>query len=407
MKILILTQYFPPEVGAAQTRLFETVRALMSNGIDVDVFTSMPSYPLGEIFDDYKGCFFKQDNIDGINVYRVWSYASNELGVIKRLFSYGSFTALAMTALTKVKPKPDLIFVESPPLTLGVTGYALGKLWGCPWILNISDLWPDSIFALGAMSNESLAGKSLIKLERFLYGKASGITAVTEGMVSDLLQKKHISKNKLYYLPNGANVEVFQPIENLAERKQKNFLYAGRIGSAHGVEVIAKAAEFTKHRKDICYQIVGDGPELGNLKKLVFNLDITNLNFIEPVPLTEMPYKLNQAYAAFVTLKDLPLFKGTRPAKMMAPLAAGIPIIYSGAGEGADLVKETGAGLVTPPEDEKALAEAVIWLADHPQTACEMGLQGRKFAEDHLDWNVLVKNWLYHVQERLFRKGKI
>lgn len=401
MKILILTQYFPPEVGAAQTRLYETARALMRNGVDVDVFTSMPSYPLGEIFDEYKGCFFKQDNIDGINIYRVWSYASNELGVFKRLFSYGSFTAFALFALAKVKPKPDLIFVESPPLTLGVTGYLLGKLWRCPWILNISDLWPDSIFALGAMSKESLAGKSMIKLEHFLYRKAFGITAVTEGMISDLLQKKHIPQNKLYYLPNGANVETFRPVQNLAERKQKNFIYAGRIGSAHGVEVIAKAADLTKHRKDICYQIVGDGPELENLKKLSSNLKITNLEFINPVPLTEMPHKLNKAYAAFVTLRDLPLFKGTRPAKMMAPLAAGLPIIYSGAGEGAEMVKETGAGIVTPPEDEKALAEAVLWLADHPQDAAEMGIKGRKFAEGHLDWNVLVKNWLHDVQERL------
>jgi hypothetical protein len=93
LKILILTQYFPPEVGAAQTRLYETAQGLLNNGVDVDVFTSMPSYPLGEIFDDYKGCFYRQDKIDGINVYRVWAYASNELGVIKRLFSYGSFTA--------------------------------------------------------------------------------------------------------------------------------------------------------------------------------------------------------------------------------------------------------------------------------------------------------------------------
>ncbi|CEO87733.1 glycosyltransferase [Syntrophaceticus schinkii] len=130
-------------------------------------------------------------------------------------------------------------------------------------------------------------------------------------------------------------------------------------------------------------------------------MKITKLKFMEPVPLTEMPDKLNEAYAALVTLKDLPLFKGTRPAKMMAYMATGLPIVYSGAGEGADLVKETGAGLVTPPEDEKALAEAVIWLADHPQTACEMGMQGRKFAEDHLDWNVLVKNWLHDVQELL------
>lgn len=405
MRILILTQYFPPEVGAAQTRLYETARGLLHNGVDVDVFTAMPSYPMGEIFDDYKGCFAKLEDLDGIKVYRVWAYASNELGVIKRLFSYGSFTVLAMTALTRIKPKPDLIFVESPPLTLGVTAYTLGKLWGCPWILNISDLWPDSIFALGAMSKDSLAGKSMMKLERFLYDKASGITAVTEGMVADLLQNKGVPQDKLYYLPNGANVEAFQPSENLAEGKQKNFIYAGRVGSAHGVEVIAKAAEYTKHRADICYQIVGDGPELGNIKKLASDLKITNLEFMEPVPLTEMPDKLNKAYAALVTLKDLPLFKGTRPAKMMAPLAAALPIVYSGAGEGAELVTKTNAGVVAPPEDGKALAEAVIWLADHPQAACEMGKQGRKFAEDHLDWNVLVKNWLDEVRERLLEKG--
>jgi len=406
MKILILTQYFSPEVGAAQTRLYETARALLRNGVDVDVFTSMPSYPLGKIFDGYKGHFFKQEHIDGISVYRVWSYASNELGVVKRLFSYGSFTALAMAALTKVKPAPDLIFIESPPLTLGLTGYLLGKTWRRPWILNLSDLWPDSIFALGAMSETSSAGKMLIKLEHFLYRKASGITAVTEGMASDLLQKKRIPRNKLYYLPNGANVEAFQPVEKLDKQKRKNFIYAGRIGSAHGVEVIAKAAAFTKHREDICYQIVGDGPELESLKKLASDLNVTGLKFIEPVPLTEMPRKLNEAYAAFVTLKDLPLFKATRPAKMMAPLAAGLPLLYSGSGEGAEMVKESGAGLVTPPEDEKALAEAVLWLADHPQAACEMGSKGRKFAEERLDWNALVKNWLEEVEERLLAKGK-
>jgi colanic acid biosynthesis glycosyl transferase WcaI len=405
LKILILTQYFPPEVGAAQTRLYETARTLLNNGIDVEVFTSMPSYPLGEIFDNYKGCFHKQNNIDGINVYRVWSYASNDVGIIKRLFSYISFTALAFTSLTKVRPKPDLIFVESPPLTLGVTGYLLGKLWGCPWVLNISDLWPDSIFALGAISKGSLAGKSLLKLESFLYKRAAGITAVTEGMVSDLLHKKNIPQNKLYYLPNGANVDAFQPVVDLAERKQKRFIYAGRIGRAHGVEVIAKAAKLTEHRQDIIYQILGDGPELESLKKLASSLKINNIEFMEPVPLTEMPEKLKEAYAALVTLKDLPLFQGTRPAKMMAPLAAGLPIIYSGAGEGANLIKETGAGLITPPEDENALADAVIQLADHPQAACEMGLQGRKFAENNLDWNVLVKNWLHDIQERILKKG--
>lgn len=407
MKILILTQFFPPEVGASQTRLYETAQALRCYGLDVEVFTSMPSYPRGEIFDNYKGCFFKKDQIDGINVYRVWSYASNDLGVLKRFFSYSSFTGLAMAALTSIKPRPGLVFVESPPLTLGVTGYLLSKAWGCPWILNLSDLWPDSIFALGSMDKDSLAGKSLLKLESFLYKKASGITAVTEGMISDLLHKKSVPDEKLFYLPNGANIDMFRPVQEFHNQKQKKFIYAGRIGKAHGVEVIAKAAELTKHRGDICYEIVGDGPELSNLKRLISDMGIDNLSILEPVPLSQMPQKLENAYAALVTLKDLSLFKGTRPAKMMSPLAAGLPIVYSGTGEGADIVRRTRAGLVTLPEDEKNLAKAVMWLADHPQEACHMGKRGREYAEKYLDWNVLVKDWFLDVQRHMMAgKGK-
>jgi colanic acid biosynthesis glycosyl transferase WcaI len=175
---------------------------------------------------------------------------------------------------------------------------------------------------------------------------------------------------------------------------------------AHGIEVIARAAYLTKHRDDIYYEIVGDGPELQYLRELISKMDINNIYILEPIPLSDMPKKLGTAYAALVTLRDNPLFKEVRPAKMMPALAAGLPIMYSGSGEGAEMIKESGSGLVTPPEDEKALAEAVIWLADHPQAACEMGLLGRKFAEDNLDWNVLVKNWLHDVQERLLGEGK-
>ena len=408
MKILILTQYFPPEVGASQTRLYETVKALQRCGLDVEVFTSMPSYPLGEIFDDYKGCFYKKEQIDGIKVYRVWSYASNDLGQAKRLLSYSSFTGLALTALAAVKPRPDLLFVESPPLTLGMAGYLLSKAWRCPWILNLSDLWPDSIFALGSMNKESFAGKSLLKLESFLYKKATGITAVTEGMISDLRLKKNVPDEKLFYLPNGANVEMFYPVQDYHDQKQKKFIYAGRIGKAHGVEVIAKAAALTKQRRDILYEIIGDGPELPNLKKMICDMRLNNIKISEPVPLSQMPQKLKDAYAALVTLKANPLFKGTRPAKMLPPLAAGLPIVYSGAGEGADIIKETCAGVVTPPEDEKEFAKAVIWLAEHPEEAYDMGRRGREYAERNLDWNVLVKNWFWDVQKRIIKdKGKI
>lgn len=399
-KILILTQYFPPEVGATQTRLYETGQALLQKGISIDVFTAMPSYPKGIIFDQYRGRFMRNENIDGLNVHRVWSYACNDLGVLKRLFSYGSFTALAHLALSKIRPAPDLIFVESPPLTLGLTGYILSCVWKVPWVLNVSDLWPDSVFALGGLKEISPAGKILSQMERFLYKKASTVTAVTEGIAHDLKFRKHVKEEKILFLPNGVNLDLFK-LRGKHFNNTKVFLYAGRVGSAQGLDVIVKAAALTKDRSDIAYEIVGDGPELLALKKMAQNLKTGNLFFHDPVPLTDMPHILKMAYCSVITLKNHPLFEGARPSKIMPAIASGLPIIYSGFGEGAQLVKDINAGVVVPPEDERALANAVLWLADHEQEADEMGLRGREFAEEHLDWNVLVECWLDELERKV------
>jgi colanic acid biosynthesis glycosyl transferase WcaI len=407
-RVLIITQYFPPEVGATQTRLYEMGQALLQNGISVDVFTSMPSYPKGRIFDQYRGRFMGKESINGINVHRVWSYACNELGVIKRLFSYGSFTTLAHLAYCKVRPAPDLIFVESPPLTLGLTGYLLSCLWNIPWILNVSDLWPDSIFALGGLKEASFAGKALCWLEQFLYKKADAITAVTEGIASDLKSKKNIPEKKILFLPNGVNLTLFKPQGDHskdASNNKKIFLYAGRVGRAQGLDVLIRAANLTKSRTDIGYQIVGDGPELCTLNNLAREFLVKNLEFYEPVPLNEMPNVLGRAYCAVITLKNHPLFQGARPSKIMPALASGIPILYSGFGEGARLIQDINCGIVVPPEDERSLADAVIWLAEHEQEAIEMGARGREFAEKHYSWNVLVAHWLTEVEKKVLGRG--
>jgi glycosyltransferase involved in cell wall biosynthesis len=170
MNFLILTQYFPPEVGAAQTRLFEIAKELKKRGHSVTVVTAMPNYPKGEIFPEYRGKFFLKETISGIEVVRTWIYPAMDKSIIKRLMNYFSFTFTSFLGLMRTS-KPDYIFVESPPLFLGIAGYIVSRIRGVPFIFNISDLWPDSVKELGIMNNKLLLSFAE-KLELFLYKKA-------------------------------------------------------------------------------------------------------------------------------------------------------------------------------------------------------------------------------------------
>jgi glycosyltransferase involved in cell wall biosynthesis len=187
MRFVILTQYFPPEIGAPQIRLAAVIRELLRLGHQVEVVTALPNYPQGEIFKEYRGFFYKLDDWEGIKVHRVWMYAAMGAG-IKRLLSYFSFMFTALWGLRKVQP-PDYLFVESPPLFLGITGYWMAKRWHCRLILNIADLWPDFVRGVGLMQNRYALGFAE-KLEHWLYQRADAINIVTQGMQDILIEKK-------------------------------------------------------------------------------------------------------------------------------------------------------------------------------------------------------------------------
>ena len=404
MRFLFLTQYYPPEIGAPQTRLKSMGIELVKLGHQVEVVTALPNHPTGRIFPNYKGKFYVKENIDEITIHRVWLYAASGAG-FKRIINYLSFVVTCLFGLFRCQ-KPDYIFVESPPLFLSIPAYIMSLIWKRPFIFNVADLWPDSVRDLNIIRNRFVL-RAAEHLELWTYRKAQFITVVTEG-IKERLEAKGVQEQKILYLPNGVDINLFKLqspkndlINELGIENKTVFLYAGTHGYAQGLEIILEAAKKVKN-ENVLFLFIGDGPIKHKLIKNKNDNNLKNVLFLEPQPLRRMPEFFSISYASLVTLKDIELFKGARPSKIFPSLSSAVPVIYSGAGEGAQLIEEAKAGIVVTPENSDLLAEAIICLSKNPDLAKELGVNGRKFVEEKLSWTSLITNWL----KQLEGKGK-
>ena len=209
MKFLILTLYYPPEIGGSPIRVHSIARELSRSGHEVEVVTALPNYPRGRFFPGYERCFFRREVQEGITLRRVWLYPAVG-GGFGRFLNYCSFTVTCLFGLLHAK-RPDFIFVESPPIFLSIPAYLAGKIWRVPIIFNVADLWPD-IIAEGGFLKRGFAIRCLERLESWSYRKATYVSAVTEGLRNALLQKKAVPREKLLFLPNGADAVRFRPL---------------------------------------------------------------------------------------------------------------------------------------------------------------------------------------------------
>jgi len=402
----MLTQYFPPERGAAQVRLLFTAKGLQKRGFDVRVVSAMPNYPSGRVFPAYRGHFYLQEEIMGIPTARLWIKPATGRNAIARLMSYCSFTLSSLVGLFKSQV-PDVLLVESPPLFLVLSAWVYSNIVRVPFIMNVSDLWPDSVRELGIMTNRRILSLGE-RLERFAYRQAKQITAVTQGMLTTLREQKQVPSDKLLFLPNGVDTDVFNPHTVSPEVRERYgaigkrvVAYTGTCGVAHGVRVVLDAARILSNRNDILFLIVGDGSEKAALRAYAREQNMTNVRFHDPVPPSEVAEILAMSDMALVTLRDCPLFEGTRPAKMFPAMASGKPIIYSGKGEGARLVEEFECGLVTDPQDAGQLAAMIERLVDDPTLGIRLGLNGRAAAMTHFTWDAIVSKWVDDLCARI------
>jgi len=402
LRFVFLTQYFPPEIGAPQTRLHSMASQLLDLGHEVEVVTALPNYPRGKFFAGYGGRFYVRERHGGITVHRVWIYPALGGGV-RRILNYLSFAFTCLFGLLQCR-KPDYLLVESPPLTSGIPAFLASRLWKIPFIFNVADLWPDAIVDSGL--REGSAVRALRRLESWCYEKAARVNAVTDGIRSDLISRKGVPGKKVLYLPNGADTAHFCPSPPDLELKavlglanKRIILWAGSLGQAHGLEFVIQAARLLAGDPSIHFVFLGDGSSRKALEQLAASLALTNVTFLEPVSLERLPRYFSIAECGLASLRAAPTHEGARPSKIFPVLASGKALVFIGAGECARLVRESRSGVVIAPENAAAIAAEISALLYDRDRLREYGANGRSFVERHFDWSALVRSWLAQLDE--------
>ncbi|MGH8283362.1 MAG: glycosyltransferase family 4 protein [Gammaproteobacteria bacterium] len=402
MRFLIVTQYFPPEIGAPQVRLAAVAKTLVERGHKVEVITGMPNYPTGKISVEYQRHFYMKEEWSGCRIQRIWLYAALGVG-FRRMLNYLSFTFMVCVPLILAR-KSDVVLVESPPPFVMLPVVFFNLFWKAKLVLNVADLWPDSITQMGLMK-EGIAVKIIRIFERWCYCRANYINAVTVGIRNSLIHGKNIPVEKVLFFPNGVDTVTFSPSE--PDRKLASELgldgkhvivYAGTLGYAQGLEVALQAMIQVAGQLPTAHLVlIGDGSEFTKLTRMAKELTLNNVSFLRPQPPEYVARLYSIALAGLASLKPLPLFKGARPSKIFPIMASGKPVIYSGAGEGACLIQEADAGMVVEPGDASALAVAMEYIVRNPDVATKYGQNGRRFVERELSWTKIVDDWLVQL----------
>jgi len=406
MKLLFLTQYYPPETGAPQNRLHSLALNLIKVGFEVEVLTAMPNYPKMEIFPEYRGIKEMEETIDGVRVVRSSIYVTKDKGVAKRLMNYFSFVWTSMRSYKRLS-EADYVLCESPPLFLGISALYLARKLKAKMIFNVSDLWPESAEELDIVSNKFFLGLAY-KLEAYLYKKSFLVTGQTQGIVADI--NKRFPKVPTMWLPNGIDKDVysFEDIETdwLEEygiQGKRLYMYAGIIGHAQGLDVIIKAKQWLMSNEPeiasgLEFVMIGDGPEKDRLEELDKELE-TKIVFIPNTPKQKVMRMIKNASGYIVPLKKLNLFLGAIPSKIFDPLALGIPVLLGVDGEARNIFIEKGkGGLFYEPENHEALAKAIVQLENDKHLAKKLGQQGKEYVEQNFDRKNIAMSFKDRVQ---------
>jgi glycosyltransferase involved in cell wall biosynthesis len=408
MRILILTQYYPPETGAPQNRLSDLARRLKEFGHTVTILTALPNYPRGEIFEAYRGHIIVEENLGGITVIRTWIYATQSKSFVPRLLNYFSFVISSVALGWWRIGSQEVVVVESPPLFLGISGFLLSVFKNARLVLNISDLWPDSAVSMGILKNKLLVGLSR-RLEEFLYRHSCLITGQTRGIVENI--RSRMRNKKVALITNGVDVDAFAVASQVNQRDSirrefglgvKHVIgYAGLHGLAQGLETVVQAARLLAHCENLLFVFFGDGPEKKKLMELAQQLGLDNVSFFPPEDTKRMPAIIGSFDIALVPLRRLDLFKGALPSKIFEAMAAAVPIIVTIDGEARELVEKAQAGIAVNAEDPEALANAILQLDDDPNRMKTLGRNGRRYVMEHYDRQKIAEGF-----ERLLLEGE-
>ncbi len=396
MKILLYTQYFPPESVGPAIWINELVQDLAGRGHELKVLTTFPNHPEGEIFDGYQGKIFQRKEENGIEVFRSWIFPTPSKKFGSRVLSFLSFTISSLIlGLARVR-NVDVIYTTLQPLSLGPVAVWLGKIMGAKVVLNIQDIHPYAAVQMGALRNPFLI-QILEKLELWNYRKAAKIVVISEGFKKNLLEKG-VPEDKIAVVPNWADPDFIQPGPKLNQFRKElglgeefTVIYSGGLTHNSNLEPVIKAAELLRE-EPYRFVIVGDGVKKTDLEHMAEESALTNLKFLPFQPLEAYPDVLRAADISLVTLSTQATYASV-PSKIFKQMASGRPVLaVTAAGNELDrMVREGKFGLQVPPDDPQALAEAIKWAASHPAELDKMGQQGREYLRGYFSRDHCVK----------------
>lgn len=411
MKILILSQWYPPE---PITIPHEMACDLVKRGHHVLSITGFPNYPFGRIYPGYQQRFWRWEEMDGVQVLRLPLYPYHGRSGALRAVNFLSFAASASLLSPFLCGSIDIIYVYHPPLTIGLPAWMVSLLRRAPFVYDIKDMWPETLRATG-MTQSKIVYSTLNSLAKLIYSRAAAIVVPSPGFKRNLVTKG-VSADKIYTVPNWADERLYHPVPSdpalareygLAGRF--NVIYAGNIGLAQGLDTVIEAARYLEDLPDVQFVLIGDGVDEPRLRQKVVEHGIKNVRLLGRQPAERMPCFLALADVLLVHLKRDPLFEITIPSKTLAYMACGRPILMAAAGDAADVVRNAGAGLICAPQDPQALADTVRSFYAMPAIERErMGQSGREAFLKHYTKRALMDRYEALFEEIVYicKKGQ-
>ncbi len=391
MKILYVSNYFPPELGAPAARAAELSRHWAAVGHDVTVLTGFPNHPTGVVPPEYRDKFRRlvaREKVDGVNVVRTWLLPFPNRKAHERMLNYSSFCVSAASAGLFLS-RPDVVIATSPQLLVGLSGWWLARCKRVPFVFEVRDLWPESLAAVGMADSNSSLHRALAKIAGFLYRHSDRVVVVTPAFEDYLVENWRVPRDKISVIENGVETELFTPEESSGEPEtdlrrelaaQGKFAvsYIGTMGMAHGLEtIIAAALQLQATNPEIAFLMLGEGAAKESIVALARERGLNNLRFVDQQPREKIPAYIRASDVCLVLLKKTDLFKTVIPTKMLEFMSCGRPVILGVDGQARTILEEARAGLVIEPENSDDLVNAIRYLSANRGTARKLGENGR------------------------------
>ena len=395
MKILYVSQYFPPEMGAPSARASEVAQHWARAGHDVSVLTGFPNHPTGVVPAEWRGRLRRliyREKIGSVQVFRTWLWPLPNRKAHERMRNYASFCVSAALRGVAI-PRPDVIIASSPQLLVGLSGWWIAFSRQIPFVFEVRDLWPESLTAVGVGDEDSLLHHALAAVAKFLYQRSDRIVVVTPAFKEHLMRRWRVPAEKISVVENGVETDLFKPSSaaaNHALRRelgaQGEFLvcYIGTMGMAHGLETLLDAAsQLQRQNSNAQFLLVGEGAEKERIRTMAHSRGLTNVSFLDQQPREKIPAFISASDACLVLLKKTDVFKTVIPTKMLEFMSCARPVILGVDGQARQIIEDAGAGLVIEPENSEALVGAINQLSANRDVGVALGQKGREYIQQH------------------------